>query len=210
LNVLALGAHFDDVELGCGGAIAKHVANGDNVYVYTATLSGYQDPSDKVVREDSVAMSEAKVAMKVLGVSDLTCGFFRTFELEFVEKLNADIINIVEKRDIQLVYTHWLGDIHHDHIALAKASLHSCRHVKKMLMYRSNWYQSTTEFRGNFYIDISDHWETKRQAILAYNSEVSRTKYAWIDFFENEARNAGQRVGVDKAEVFEMVKWLVD
>ena len=44
MNVLALGAHFDDVELGCGGALAAHSLKGDNITVYTATLSGYLDP----------------------------------------------------------------------------------------------------------------------------------------------------------------------
>lgn len=41
MNILAIGAHFDDVELGCGGALAKHTSSGDQVTVYVATKSGY-------------------------------------------------------------------------------------------------------------------------------------------------------------------------
>jgi len=37
MNILAIGAHFDDVELGCGGSIAKHSIKGDKVYIYVAT-----------------------------------------------------------------------------------------------------------------------------------------------------------------------------
>lgn len=41
MNVLAIGAHFDDVELGCGGSLARHIANNDTVYIYVATDSAY-------------------------------------------------------------------------------------------------------------------------------------------------------------------------
>ena len=75
-------------------------------------------------------------------------------------------------------------------------------------MYRSNWYHSTAEFRGNFYVDITGYWDTKEKAIRSHESEMDRTGEKWISFFKNEAQNAGQRIGVEKAEVFEMVKWL--
>ena len=41
MNILAIGAHFDDVELGCSGTLAKRIAEGDKVYVYTATVSDF-------------------------------------------------------------------------------------------------------------------------------------------------------------------------
>ena len=75
-------------------------------------------------------------------------------------------------------------------------------------MYRSNWYHSTTEFRGNFYVDITNTWEMKAAAIAAHQSEDERTGEKWIKFFKNEAENAGQRIGVKLAEVYEVVKWL--
>jgi LmbE family N-acetylglucosaminyl deacetylase len=43
VNILAIGAHFDDVELGCGGALARHAKLGDRVYVFVATVSGYDN-----------------------------------------------------------------------------------------------------------------------------------------------------------------------
>jgi LmbE family N-acetylglucosaminyl deacetylase len=75
-------------------------------------------------------------------------------------------------------------------------------------MYRSNWYHSTLDFRGNFYVNITDQWDIKEQAIRAHASEMDRTGAKWISFFRNEAENAGQRIGVRYAEVFEVVKWL--
>jgi LmbE family N-acetylglucosaminyl deacetylase len=208
VNILAIGAHFDDVELGCGGSLAKHAHKGDNVYVYVATLSGFSNQYNQTVRSSKIALEEAQAAMQVIGVKELICGKFKTLEVEFVDELNIEILKIVEEKKIDKVYTHWIGDIHHDHQAVARASLHSCRHVPRMLMYRSNWYHSTMEFRGNFYVDITSNWNIKEQAIRAHVSEIDRTGSKWISFFMNEAENAGQRIGVKYAEVFEVIKWL--
>lgn len=207
MNILAIGAHFDDIELACSGALARHVAKGDTVYAYISTVSGFNDTNNKTVRSNEIALAEGRTAMEILGV-ELICGDFNTFEVEFVESLNVEILKIVEEKKIDFVYIHWIGDIHHDHLAVAKASLHSCRHVPRMLMYRSNWYHSPLDFKGNFYIDITDYWAKKEEAILAHKSELERTRYKWVTFFKNEAENAGQRIGVKYAEVFEVVKWL--
>ncbi len=208
MNILAIGAHFDDVELGCGGTLARHASNGDEVYIYVATLSGFTNQYKESVRSSEIALTEAREAARILGARELICGNFKTLEVEFVDTLNIEILKIVVEKKIDKVYCHWSGDIHHDHQAVARASLHSCRHVPRMLMYRSNWYHSTLEFRGNFYIDITDHWESKEAAIRAHASEINRTGEKWINFFRNEAENAGQRIGVRLAEVFEVVKWL--
>ena len=124
MNILAIGAHFDDIELGCGGSLAKHVKNGDNVYAYIATVSGFANHQMEVVRSNETARIEGEKAMKILGC-ELICGNFKTLEIEFSEVLNIDIIRIVEQKNIDKVYTHWVGDIHHDHLAVARASLHS-------------------------------------------------------------------------------------
>ena len=207
MNILAIGAHFDDIELGCGGTIAKHVAEGDKVYAYVATVSGFSNQDNQVIRTNETALAEGKKAMAILG-AELICGNFKTLEVEFREELNVQIVKIVEDKRIDKVYTHWVGDIHHDHQAVARASLHSCRHVPRLVMYRSNWYHSTLDFRGNFYVDITDHLAKKFDSIRAHDSEMERTRESWISFFLHEAENAGQRIGVKYAEVFEVVKWL--
>jgi len=208
MNILAIGAHFDDVELGCGGTLARHAAAGDAVYVFVATVSGFTNHYDQSVRSSEIARKEADAAMRIIGVKELFCGNFKTLEVEFVDALNIQILRLVEELSIDQVYSHWTGDIHHDHQAVARAALHSCRHVPRLLMYRSNWYHSAQDFRGNFYVDITAYWETKERAIRAHASELERTGNRWISFFRNEAENAGQRIGVRYAEVFEVVKWL--
>ncbi len=207
MNILAIGAHFDDIELGCGGTLAKDVAEGHTVYAYVATLSGFQNINNEIVRPNETALKEGQKAMGVLGVN-LIVGKFKTLEVEFGEELNVEILRIVEEKKIEKVYTHWVGDTHHDHYAVAKASNHSCRHVPRLLMYRSNWYHSPYAFKGDFYVDITHYWRIKKEAIFVHESEIERTHAKWLSFFKNEAENAGQRIGVKYAEAFEMVKWL--
>ena len=195
------------MELGCGGALAKHVAEGDDVFVYVATQSGYAKYNDIQIRSSKVAAQEGEAAMSLMGAK-LFKGNFTTLEVEFVEKLNVDILKIVEENNIDQAYIHWFGDIHHDHASVSKASLHSCRHVKRILMYRSNWYHSSLDFKGNFYIDISNYLNIKKEIILMHKSELVRTREKWIEFWENEAVNCGLRIGVKYAEVYEVVKWI--
>ena len=208
MNILAIGAHFDDIELGCGGTIAKHIKKGDKVIVFVATTSGFKDHKGKLVRSNKVALKEGLQAMKILGVKDFVQGNFETLKVEFNEELNKTIINLVKKYKINTVYTHWDGDIHHDHIVVAKASLHSCRHVKNIFMYRSNWYQSTEYFNANCFVDITNFWKIKKKSIQCHKSELKRTHRKWISFFYNEALNAGQKIGVKLAETFLVVKSL--
>lgn len=207
MNILAIGAHFDDVELGCGGAIAKDAKAGNKVFVYVLTSSGFKNFKSEIIRPSDVAYNEGKAAIEMLGAT-LVRGNFKTFEVEFNEEVNSSILKIVEECSIEKAYVHWSGDTHHDHQAVARASMHSCRHVPRVLMYRSNWYHSAGTFRGNFYVDISDYWRIKEAAVREHKSEMDRVGNQWIDFFKNEAENAGQRIGVKYAEVFEVVKWL--
>lgn len=206
-NILAIGAHFDDVELGCSGTLAKHIANGDKVFIFVATKSGFGGSTGQDVRSNEIALQEGQKAAEILGAK-LICGNFKTMYLEFQDELNLDLLNVITDNHIDTIYTHWYGDIHHDHSALSKATMHAGRHIPRILMYRSNWYQSVYDFKGNFHVDITDYWHIKEQVIKAHKSEYERVGSAWLEFFKNEAENAGKKIGVPMAEVFEVVKWL--
>jgi len=98
MNVLAIGAHFDDIELGCGGVIAKHIDLGDNVTVYVATESGFSDHRNKIIRSSDVVRKEADNAMKIPGITDMVCGTFKVIRLEFIDELNIEILKLVEEK----------------------------------------------------------------------------------------------------------------
>ncbi len=207
MNVLAIGAHFDDIELGCGGALAKHAATGDHVTIFVATKSGYISPSGTVIRSNEDAEAEGRRAAEILG-GKLVCGGFETLSLEFTDELNAKLVHLIEEEKIDLIYTHHAGDVHHDHIALAKATLHASRHVPRVLTYASNWYLSDTPFAPDFFVDITDYWEKKEAAIKAHATEFKRAGKDWLTYFKNEAVNNGLCCRVGMAEGFRCIKWL--
>lgn len=81
MNILAIGAHFDDVELGCGGALAKHTSSGDQVTVYVATKSGYANEFSAQLGSSADAAAEGKKAMGILGVQHAITGALKPLRL---------------------------------------------------------------------------------------------------------------------------------
>jgi N-acetylglucosamine malate deacetylase 1 len=208
-NILAIGAHFDDIELGCGGTVARHVANGDNVIMLVLTDSAYYNYDGTPIRTVKCAKSEGEAAAKLLGVSRLISIGLETKTVSYGFKLIEVINQVIDEEKIDVIYTHWDKDVHQDHSAIGKATFNAGRHVKNILMYRSNWYHTTSEFRGNFYSDISDFMDIKILSVKAHENEYKKFGQDWIDFFVNENSNSGKKIGVNYAEAFEIVKYYV-
>jgi LmbE family N-acetylglucosaminyl deacetylase len=82
------------------------------------------------------------------------------------------------------------------------------RHVPRFLMYRSNYYDTEQTFKGNFYSDITSVMDRKMEVIKAHKSELERVRLKWLDFFKNQNANDGQKIGVEYAECFEVVRFL--
>lgn len=208
MNILAIGAHFDDVELGCGGSLFAFKNQGHTLNIFTASSSGYSDPQGRLVRSNDIAREEGKKAAQYLDAR-LIEGNFPTFELEFAEPLNCALMDVLSTTRPDIVFTHWPGDVHHDHRALGLASLQCCRHIPRVLTYCSNWYEGGRHFEPRFFIDISAYLENKIHLISLYQSENRRTDGCWEEYARNQARLMGLKMGVRFAESFEVVKWLM-
>ena len=207
MNVLAIGAHFDDVEIGCGGTIARHMANGDKVFVYVVTNSEYTNHEGKMVRDRETALREGQAAAAIMGY-ELICGDFDTWGISFNHELIEAINIVIDDYKIDQIYTHWDYDVHQDHQAIGKATLAAGRRINNLLMYRSNLYMHTNDFRANYFVDITHYLELKMKGICAHENEVTKFGRDWLDFWKNEARNNGQRVNVQYAEAFHLVKFV--
>jgi len=208
MNVLAIGAHFDDIELGCGGTVARHVRNNDTVYMHILTDSGYGTHNGKVLRTSEDAAREGKDAAKILGVEHLICEGLPTKKLPHVDDLVERINKVIDDNNIQCIYTHWLHDVNQDHAAAGRATLTAARHVPRVLMYRSNWYGTDSPFRMNYYVDISKFIDIKIRAIKAHKTEYQKFGERWVDFVKHQNRNNGIEMEIDFAEAFEMIKYL--
>ena len=208
MNILAIGAHFDDVEIGCAGALAKHRSLGDNVLIQVITHSKYNDYSGELIRTKETAYKEGLEASKVLDCK-LICNHYETKQVIFNYKLIEDINRVIDENNIDMIYTHWDFDIHQDHQAIGKATMAAGRHVNKILMYQSNLYPNSIPFNSNYFVDITDYIDLKEEAIMCHRSEVDKFGPDWIPFWINEAKSNGKKVGVGFAEAFQMVKYFV-
>ena len=66
MNILGIGAHYDDLELGCSGTLIKHVKNNDNVYLLVITDSAYNNPDGEQIRTAEIAADEGQKAADII------------------------------------------------------------------------------------------------------------------------------------------------
>ncbi|HNX82023.1 MAG TPA: PIG-L family deacetylase [Candidatus Omnitrophota bacterium] len=205
MKILAIGAHFDDVELGCGGTLIKHMKRGDDITVLVITHSGYTSATKKLSRKAEEAHKE--------GLKSATCLKARLITLNKepiiltpTEKLVLEIEEIVNKVRPDRVYTHQPEDSHGDHAAVGYVSLRACRKCNEVLLYRSNWYVMDNIQDDNYYVDISGSIEKKISLLKMFTSEMKNVNYSWIDFVKKQNSASGAKVGVQYAETFRIAK----
>ena len=208
MNVLGVGAHYDDLELGCSGTLMKHVQHGDSVTMLVITDSSYNNPNGDLIRAADVAHSEGLKAANIIG-AELICLNYKTFIVPFDEALTKEITRYIEELNIDTIFSPWTSDLHRDHQYAAKCTLMAGRHIKRFLMYRCNFYDTDKEFYGNFYSDVSEVMDKKTEVIKAHKSELERVRYKWLDFFKKQHENDGQKIGAKYAECFEVVRYLI-
>ena len=177
MRVLAIGAHYDDVELGCGGTLLKHRKNGDDIYILVITKSDYKTQDKTHMRKKQDARNEGIAAAKITGAK-LIYGDFKTLELLPNKKLINYISKIIEKINPDIVYTHFCGDQHLDHKAVAVSSLIATKKVKNVYSYMSNIYDTNPVFEPKHFVDISEFFEDKLILIDVFNSE-KKTHNTW-------------------------------
>ncbi|NQT90799.1 MAG: PIG-L family deacetylase [Candidatus Omnitrophica bacterium] len=208
MKVLAIGAHFDDIELGCAGSLMRHIDKGDEVTMLVVAHSGYSTYDGKLLRTKTQSLKEGKAAAKIIGAR-LICGKRKTKTLAYSYELIEFLNKWIDKLGVDLIYGHWDHDVHQDHSAIGKAILNAGRRVPRILMYRSNWYQTTKEFRGTFYVDISRYIDRKIEAVRAHKTECRMRGNRWVDFFKKVNANHGQEMDTEYAECFETVRYLM-
>jgi LmbE family N-acetylglucosaminyl deacetylase len=162
MNILAIGAHPDDIELGCGGLILKAARNGHNVYMYTLTRG--EAAGNPNQREQELIQSSKFIGAKALWIDK----FYDTH----LDANNSDLINHIEifinKAHADLVITHSLNDTHHDHRAVAAATREAGRFVPNMMAYEI---PLTKEFNPQMFYDISDVVDEKVSLIELFKSQ---------------------------------------
>ncbi|MDA8836274.1 PIG-L family deacetylase [Candidatus Pelagibacter bacterium] len=204
MRYLFIGAHADDIEIGCGGTLLKAYKK-NQIFNYIATNSEYSDENGKLVRSKLEAKKEIKRCYLGKKIQNIL-GTSKVFDLNNNEKFRTELIRLKKKIKPAVVFLPWIHDPHPDHKNLAEAALTVFKDASNILMYRSNWYYSINNFNKNFYSDITTNYKYKIKMVLNFKSEVKRTKSIWIKKIENECVANGNMINKNYAEAFEIVK----
>jgi len=212
INVLAVGAHADDIEIGCGGTIARHSEKGDNVYILVMTKSFYTNYDGTVLRTKDEGDVEETEGAKILGGKLINLEF-DTKEVPFSKNSIEALNEIIDKFNIDIIYTHWYHDTHQDHMRTTQSVLSAGRYVQNILMYEPEYPagRSYLGFRNQYYVDISSTFDVKMKALLQHKSQID--KYGserFLNAIEARAMHRGYEINSKYAECFEVVRLLGD
>jgi len=193
MNVLAIGAHPDDIELGCAGTLVKHVAAGDTVTLLVVSM-GEVGPGAVAQRAD-----EQRRAADLLGASVV---FGNLPDCE-VSQHELELVQLIERAmkdtGATVVYTHGLLDTHQDHRAVALASLGAARHCSRILCYDA---PSSYGFTPTVFVDVTDSLEKKVAALECHTSQVRASVMASPELVRTSAGYRGHQARVSAAEGF--------
>lgn len=227
LDILAFGAHPDDVELGCGGTLAKEIHLGKKVGIIDLTRGELGTRGSAEIRDN-----EAAKAAKILGVAvrenlRMRDGFFQNDEAHQLQ-----IIQMIRKYQPEIVLCNAIEDRHIDHGKGSKLVSDACflsglRKIEtvhknaiqeawrpKVVYHYIQWQNITPDF----VVDISGFQQTKVEAILAYDTQFFNpntnepvTPIATKNFLESinyRAQDLGRLIGTDFGEGFTAERYL--
>ena len=211
MHILAIGAHHDDIELGCGGSLARFARGGDAVSGIVLTDSATEYPRHGIRRTADEARAEARAAAREIGYTliETAAAPARNGELAYTVPLMREVEAFIDARQVGMVFCHWPHDVNTDHAAASRIALTAARRVPRVLLYRSNRYAAGVPFNPAHFIDISATIEFKRRALACFTVEVRNRGAAWAEAFVQECALHGAAIGCAQAEAFEAVRFLV-
>lgn len=164
MNILAIGAHPDDIELGCGGTLIKAARQGHNVFMYVLTRGG--NSGDPIQRTNELLRSA-----KFVGARELWVDNFEDADVAMGKKLVSHIEYFVHRSYPDIIFTHAANDYHHDHRAIAQATLEAARNSQNVLAYEI---PVTRDFKPQVYCDITDVIDDKIRLIEIFASQKDK------------------------------------
>ena len=217
MKILIIAPHPDDEVLGCGGTVAKHSGRGDEVYLCIVTKAYTPDWSEEFLKNRT---KEIEKSNKILGIKKTYFLNYPTVKLDtFPQKeLNEVISKVVDEIKPDVAYIPHKGDLNKDHRLIFESSLVATRpvnhKVKRILSYEilseTEWGQSIEPFIPNVYVDVSEIFEKKIEAMKAYESELKQCPHPRsLEIIEALAKKRGSEVGVKFAEAFILIREMV-
>ncbi|WP_010178350.1 bacillithiol biosynthesis deacetylase BshB1 [Aquimarina agarilytica] len=221
LDILAVGAHPDDIELSCAGTLAKEIAAGKKVGVLDLTRGELGSRGSAEIRDQEAAEASKILGLHVrenLGFRD---GFFTNDEFH-----QKEIIRIIRKYQPEIVLCNAIDDRHIDHGKGSQLTSNACflsglRRIETELNgeLQKEWrpkhvyhYIQWKEIEPDFVVDITGFNDIKMASVQAYKTQFFSDKGKpgepqtpisnknFYDSIDYRARNLGRLIGVDYAE----------
>jgi bacillithiol biosynthesis deacetylase BshB1 len=227
LDILAFGAHPDDVELGCGATIAKEISLGKTVGIIDLTRGELGTRGTAEIRD-----TEAGNAAKILKVAVRENLNFRDGFFENNEKNQLEIIQIIRKYQPEIVLCNAIQDRHIDHPKGSKLVSDACflsglskietsingtlqKAWRPKVVYH---YIQWANIEPDFVVDVSGFIAIKMDAIMAYNSQFYNpnstepespiTSKNFLDSVKYRAQDLGRLISTEYGEGFTVERYL--
>ena len=216
MKILAIAPHPDDETLGCGGALFRHKAEGDDIdWLIITGISQEGGWQEKVVNKRD---NEIDAVAEKYGFSDVFNLRLPTTKMDTlpVSDLIGEISNVYKKVEPDIIYMPFAYDVHTDHQIIAKALQSTLKwfrypHIKKVYMYET---PSETEFnfvenrvfRPNVFVNISKYIDKKIEVMKIYDGEMGESPFPRSEkTLRALAILRGSQSGFESAEAFELV-----
>lgn len=202
-GIIAIGAHPDDIELGCGASLAKLANQGRDIFAIVLSNGSEGNP----LKQNRI--QETSDALNLLGVT-------KTFFLNFADtKLSLNLHEIIlalekiledvsTQSNIERIYTMFKDDRHQDHRATYEASIVAFRHVKQILCYETP--SSGAYFSPKVFEDVDEAYLNKKIDSLQHHASQIHKHYMSPHLIKSIALLRGQQAGFPLGEGFEPYK----
>lgn len=183
MNVLALGAHPDDLEFGCAGTLVKYRQQGHNVFLMVLTHG--EHGGEKAIRRE-----EQFTAGKIIRAKKIFWGGYEDTKIP----VNGELIRYIEGclREIKpnFIFVNYHQDTHQDHRHLTLATLSATRYIRNVLFYEV---PTTQNFTPNVFVDIEGVLKNKIRALKAHQSQDMKTNIPNLSISEVMVSTANYR-----------------
>ncbi len=195
MRVLALGAHPDDIEAGCGGTLIKYARGSHRIFLMVLTRGEWG--AGRGVRKQ-----EQERAIRHLHAEKLYWGGYPDTEVPNDRGLIRKIERVVREVDPHFIFVNYHDDTHQDHRHLALSTITATRYTKNVLFYEG---PTTQNFSPTVFVDIDTVLDDKIKAIQAHASQVKKTNIEGLtitDLTRSAAHFRGIQGRVKNAEGF--------
>jgi N-acetylglucosamine malate deacetylase 1 len=205
-RILVLAPHTDDGEFGCGGSIAKFIE--DNTELYYVAFSTAEDSLPPSYPANTLEI-EVRKATKKLGIkpSHLLIYKFQVRKLNYIrQEILEEMVKLKRKIKPDLIFMPSPHDLHQDHYTVAMEGMRAFKQVS-ILGYEIPWNNITFHTQAFITLD-KRHIKKKVEALKAYKSQANKS-YATEEFIFSLSRARGVQIGVEYAETFEVIRWVI-